>query len=82
MKQTIKNRIGAVLGTASLMAGSAATHVFAAGVADTGVTTAMSGMSDDLIATVGAVAPYGVGIMVLFLGFRYGKKIFKIIANG
>lgn len=54
----------------------------AEGVADTAVTTAMQGISENVVATMGAVAPYGLAILAIFLGFRYGKRIFSSLAKG
>lgn len=71
----------AVMGSSALVAGSTAVNAFAIGVADPGVTTAFTSMSDNLVATLAAVAPYGVAVMVVIFGFRYGKKIFKMIAS-
>lgn len=53
-----------------------------AGTADTGVTTAFSTAGSNTLATVEAVAPYAITIFVAILGFRYGKKIFKLVAGG
>jgi hypothetical protein len=54
----------------------------AEGVADTAVTTAMQEISGDVVATMGAVAPYGLAVLAIFLGFRYGKRIFTSLARG
>jgi hypothetical protein len=70
----------AVIGSGALVA-LTATNAFAVGVADAGVTTAFSGMADNLGATLSAVAPFAVAIMVIIFGFKYGKKIFKMIAS-
>lgn len=72
----------AVVGSSALVVGSVAKTALCAGVADAGVTTAFTSMGDNIVATMGTVAPFAVGIMACILGFKYGKKIFKIIAAG
>lgn len=80
--KNVKGHLVPVAGSTALVLGSLATSAFATGTADTGVTGAFTTMGDNITATVAAVAPYAVGIMACLLGFKYGKKIFKMIANG
>ena len=75
-----KKRLTAILSFMLLLSILIVPSAFAVGVADVGVTTAFGTMSDNLGATLSAVAPYGVAIMVIIFGFKYGKKIFKMIA--
>lgn len=82
LKSKCSSKVPAIVGAVALAAGSMATSVLAAGTADTGVTTAFTSIGDNLTATVGAVAPFAIGVMACLLGFKYGKKIFKLIANG
>ena len=77
-----KRFVPAICGTSALAVGSVAKSVLAVGVADTAVTGAFTGIGDNIVATLGAVAPYAIGIMACILGFKYGKKIFKVIAAG
>lgn len=70
----------ALIGSAAVISGSLPKAAFAAGTADAGVTAAFTGMGDNIVATLGTVAPFAIGIMACILGFKYGKKIFKIIA--
>ncbi|ODA41066.1 hypothetical protein [Desulfosporosinus sp. BG] len=72
----------AVIGSSAFALGSAAKVALCEGVADTAVTGAFTGMGDNIVATMGTVAPYAIGVMACILGFKYGKKIFKVIANG
>lgn len=72
----------AIMGSSVVVSGLQAKSAFAVGVADAGVTAAFTGMGDDIVATMGTVAPYAIGVMACILGFKYGKKIFKIIAAG
>jgi len=81
LRNRVSGRTVAILGSTVLVTGLSAVNAFAVGVADAGVTTAFSGMSDNLGATLVAVAPYAVAIMVIVFGFKYGKKIFKMIAG-
>lgn len=71
----------AVVGSSALAIGSVAKTALCVGVADANVTTAFTGMGDDIVATIGTVAPFAVGVMACILGFKYGKKLFKIIAS-
>lgn len=59
----------------------AATPCFAEGVANTAVTTAFTSLKDDVIATLGAVAALAVGVMAVFLAWKYGRKIFNQVAK-
>lgn len=72
----------AVAGTSALAIGSVAKTALCAGTADAAVTGAFTTMGDDIVATMGTVAPFAIGIMACILGFKYGKKIFKIISAG
>lgn len=76
----MKNKIkaGASIVAASVMT---AIPVFAVGVADATVTTGLTTLSDNLTATLGAVAPIAIGIMGIFLAWRYGKRLFKSVAK-
>lgn len=62
-----------------------AVPVFAEGeptpTVNTAVTEAMSGLSADLGATLGAVAPYAISIFGLMLAWKYGKKLFNLVAK-
>lgn len=71
----------AIVGSSTLAVGSVAKTALCAGTADAGVTAAFTGMGDNIVATMGTVAPFAVGVMACILGFKYGKKIFKIIAS-
>ena len=71
-------RNAAITGTV-LLAGAA--PAFAVGVEDTAVTGAFSALADDLKATLVPIAVVAIGIFVVFLGFRYGKRLFKTVAS-
>jgi len=58
-----------------------AVPAFAEGVADATVTTGLTSLSDNLTATLTAVAPIAIGIMGIFLAWRYGKRLFKSVAK-
>jgi len=45
------------------------------------VTSAFQGLTSDVTSVMTTVAPYAVGILVIFLGFKYGKKILYYIAG-
>jgi len=81
MLQKIKNKLLVVGGTVGGVL-VAASPAFAEGTADVAVTNALQGISNDIVATMGAVAPYGLAILAVFLGFRYGKRIFASLAKG
>jgi hypothetical protein len=82
MLQKIKNKLLVVGGTVGGVLVAASPAFAAGGTADTAVTTALEGISNNIVATMGAVAPYGLAILAVFLGFRYGKRIFASLAKG
>ena len=45
------------------------------------VTSAFQTLSGNVTSVLTTVAPYAVGILVIFLGFKYGKKILNYIAG-
>lgn len=47
----------------------------------TAVTTAFTGLKADIITVLGAVAGLAVGVMAVFLGWKFGKKIFNSVAK-
>lgn len=50
--------------------------------ASSGITTAMGGVKTEFEATVAGVAPIAVGIVAIFLVWKYGLKFFKSITGG
>lgn len=56
-------------------------QAFAVGTADTAVTAAVTSMTDDVVATLAAVAPIAIGIFAAFLAWKYGKQMFKSVAG-
>lgn len=71
-------RNGCIAGTVILMSSVPA---FAEGTADAAVTGAFSTMIDNLKATLMPIAIAAFGVAVVFLGFKYGRKIFGSIAK-
>lgn len=57
-------------------------QALAEGTADQAVVGSFTTISDNVVATMGAVAPFGIAILAIFLGFRYGKKIFSQLSRG
>lgn len=55
--------------------------VFAVGTADAAVVGGFTTMSDNLVATVGAVAPFAIAILAVFLAWKYGRKIFGMLGK-
>ena len=51
------------------------------GTVDTGIDSAFAQGSADIKATMAKIATYAVGVMVVMLGWKYGKKIFNRVAN-
>lgn len=51
------------------------------GTVNTSIVTALTSIAADLTATLGAVAPLAIGIMGIFLAWRYGKRLFKTVAR-
>lgn len=70
---------GAVVATPIVAAASRV--ALAEGVADAAVVSTFTGISENVVATMGAVAPFGIAILAIFLGFRYGKQIFTSLAG-
>lgn len=56
-------------------------QAFAVGTADPTVTSSFTTLKDDVIATLGVVAGLGVGVMAVFLAWKYGRKIFNQVAK-
>lgn len=76
VRQKLMVGAGAVAGVAAMAA-----PALAEGVADTAVVSTFTGISNNVVATMGAVAPYGIAILAIFLGFRYGKRIFTQLSK-
>lgn len=84
VKKFLKERKFAIITVVSLVAPLVSTvtaHASVVGVADSSVTTAFDGMQANVIATMGPVAIGGIAIMGIFLGWKYGKKLFSRVAN-
>lgn len=45
------------------------------------VVAAMSTLAGDIMSTLASIAPVAIGIFGIFLAWRYGKKIFNIVAR-
>ena len=45
------------------------------------VTDALQGTADQIIEVLGAVAPIGLGIVGIFLVWRYGVRFFKSLSK-
>ena len=83
MIQKIKDnydKVGIAVGS-SLVVLSASSPAWAEGTANVAVTGAFTTLKDDVIATLGAVAALAVGVMGLFLAWKYGRKIFGQVAK-
>lgn len=55
---------------------SMASSALAAGIADTAVVTGITGIVDNVVATIVAIAPVCLGIFAAFVIWKYGKRIF------
>lgn len=73
-----KVAVGVAAGVAVVSNASAA---LAVGTANADVTTAFTSLKDDVIATLGVVAGLAVGVMAIFLAWKYGRKIFNQVAK-
>jgi len=51
------------------------------GVANPVVVAAFTYAGDSIVATIESVAPFAIGIFLAVMGFKYGKKIFNIVAG-
>lgn len=81
VKTFVKKKAPVIAGVGTMIAGSTAKVAFCVGTADAGVVAAFSGVGEDIAATVTAVAPFGVGVLAVMLGFRYGKRILKTVMS-
>jgi len=69
MVDKAKNNAAKLVGSSVFVVGSLAKTALCVGVADAAVTGAFTGMGDDIVATMGTVAPFAIGVMAFFLGF-------------
>lgn len=76
-----KKKIGVALTMAAVTVSSAVPIFAEGGTADATVTSAFTGLKDDVIATLGVVAGLGVSVMAIFLAWKYGRKIFNQVAK-
>lgn len=49
--------------------------------ADQSVVNGFTTLKDEIVATLGAVAPLGISIMAIVLSWRYAKRLFKTVAR-
>lgn len=47
----------------------------------TSVTTALEAVAADITDVLGAIAPVAIGIVGVFLAWRYGMKFFKALSK-
>lgn len=73
-------RIFGIFAVIAVLATSAI-GAFAEGTADASVTAAFTTLKGDVIATLGGVAALAVGVMGIFLAWKYGRKIFNQVAK-
>ncbi len=45
------------------------------------MSTGIAGIKDDIVSGIGAVAPYALAIVGLFLLWRYGMRFFKSVSK-
>lgn len=45
------------------------------------VVVAMTTLGANITATLGSIAPIAIGIFAIFLGWRYGKRLFQTVAR-
>ena len=70
----------AVVGTA-IVTGVTALAVDPTGVVPTGMDTGMAQIKADALAGIGAVVPYALAIVGVFLVWKYGLAFFKKVAK-
>ncbi len=84
MKTTLKNgmnKVRVVLMLCAMFMFGMVQSAYAEGVADASVTSAFQTQSENIVATLSAVAPYGIAILAIFLAWHYGKRLFKAVAK-
>ncbi|MHB8308786.1 MAG: hypothetical protein ACYDDH_12035 [Candidatus Desulforudaceae bacterium] len=79
MLRRVKTRISSLLLVLVAMA-VMVTSASAEGTA-TAVTTEFTTFAAELVPALIAIAGVGIGILTVFLAFRYGKAIFKSVAK-
>lgn len=77
--QSTKAKVMTVAFPAIMVAGQALAET--GGTANSSVVEGFTTIKADIIATLGSVAPLGLGIMGIFLAWRYGHRIFKTVAK-
>lgn len=75
-----KERVGLVVGAAVPMV-MYASNAFAVGVANTAVSGAMSSLSDDVVATIGAIIPFALAVFAIIFAVKMGKRVFASLAK-
>jgi len=48
---------------------------------NSGIVSALTGIQAEVLATLGAIAPVALGIFAVFLGWKYGKRLFQTVAK-
>lgn len=73
------------IGSATTLIGAlTAVPAFAAvgpGVANTAVSDGFGQAAADITATISSIAPYALGLMVLFLAWKYGRRFFNQVGK-
>jgi hypothetical protein len=80
MKNILK-KAGLVAGSVGTSLGVYAIPCFAAGTADPAVTSALTTIQENAVATLQAIAPIAILIFGSIFVWRVGKKVFNIIAK-
>lgn len=81
LAQRINHKALTLSSAVVLTLGSAVITHAADGTADADVTSAFTTLAGNAVATIKGVALLGVGVMTIFLLWKYGKKIFNKVAN-
>lgn len=86
LKKDFKGFVNSKFGKTALLSTSAVSMVattvspaLAVGTADTAVVTGITSITDNVIATIGAIGPVVIGIFAAFVMWKYGKRIFNKI---
>lgn len=79
--QNHKNKIKAAAVTTGGALVAMAPGVWADGIADATVTAALTGASDNIVATMVVVASLGIAVWLAPMGFRFAKKMFRTVAS-
>ncbi|TLE37811.1 hypothetical protein [Clostridioides difficile] len=77
---SVKNK-STIVATSALVFSCSAVNCFADDSVTTSMTTALTAVKTDALGAISAVAPIALGIMGVFLVWKYGIRFFKSVSK-